>query len=95
MTPDFGEAKPSAIDSRVRAAHAKASMIVLAFAASIVLFIAIGIFNISSQFIRRGRDQFAVLVLRRRNFSGARINRIQASADASPEARSRCSFARR
>jgi len=48
VTPDFGEAKPSAIDSRVRAAHAKASMIVLAFAASIVLYIAIGIFNISS-----------------------------------------------
>ena len=37
------------MDSRVRAAHAKASMIVLAFAASIVLYIAIGIFNISSR----------------------------------------------
>lgn len=48
MTPDFGEAKPSDLDSRVRAAHAKASMIVLAFAAFIVLYIAIGIFNISS-----------------------------------------------
>ena len=49
MTPDFGEAKLSGMDSRVRAAHAKARMIVLAFAASIVLYIAIGIFNISSR----------------------------------------------
>ena len=46
MTPDFGEAKPSALDERVRAAHAKASRVVLAFAAFIVLCIAIGLFNI-------------------------------------------------
>jgi hypothetical protein len=49
VTPDFGEAKPSDLDLRVRAAHAKASRIVLAFAASIVLYMAIGIFNISSR----------------------------------------------
>lgn len=49
MTPDFGEAKPSALDLRVRAAHARASMVVLAFAASIVLYVVIGIFNIRSR----------------------------------------------
>lgn len=49
MTPDFGEAKISPIDSRVQAAHAKARLIVLAFAASIVLYIAIGLFNASSR----------------------------------------------
>jgi hypothetical protein len=49
VTPDFGEAKPSPVDSRVQAAHARARLIVLAFAASIVLYIAIGIFNIRTR----------------------------------------------
>lgn len=49
MTPDFGETKPSELDLRVRAAHAKASMVVLAFAASIIVYVAIGIFNVRSR----------------------------------------------
>jgi hypothetical protein len=49
VTPDFGEARPSTLQSRVRAAHAAASRIVLAIAASIIIEIAFGIFMINSR----------------------------------------------
>ena len=49
MTSDLTEAKPSTMDSRVRAAHAAASRIVLALAASIVVETAVGLFIVSSR----------------------------------------------
>lgn len=49
MTPDFGVAKPSPLDRRIRAAHRSASVVVLAIAASIVLCTGIGLYVAGSR----------------------------------------------